>query len=71
MYTIRQIALAGTALATTSFALASFSTTLWHLYATFAIAGMYAIQNYCPLSKNAVSAFQISCNLLPFTLEDS
>ncbi|XP_072013108.1 monocarboxylate transporter 12-like [Amphiura filiformis] len=40
VYTIRQVALIGTTLATTSFVFASFSTTLWHLYATFAIAGI-------------------------------
>ncbi len=42
VYTIRQVGLTGVALATVSFALASLSTTLWHLYATFAVAGKYS-----------------------------
>ncbi len=47
VYTLRQVALTGSALATVSFALASFSTTLWHLYATFAVAGKYKCTTFC------------------------
>ncbi len=35
------------------------------------VSGRYTEGNIRPQSKNAVSAFQISCKLLSFTLEDS
>ena len=40
VYTIRQMSFMGTALATTSLVLASFATSLWHLYVTFTITGI-------------------------------
>ena len=40
-FSIRQVSITGTVIATVSFVAASFATQVWHLYITFAVAGMF------------------------------